>query len=243
MFQIADKINKIKNNIYFAVFRRIGTSHKPIYNISCFLYCLSFERFQSFKAKFFRDLSDGIQYHHHRLPALLVLLLLPAHQCFSSGRHRHPDPGVCSGLPREPVCGLVSALPGEEALSDLFVGAESGSGGRFRAAQRPVFPALPGWRPGLGVWLGCMQAGALPVRCQHVWVHLPHLPDEHGPLAGCNQAFYVPENENQTLPAGSPAGSLGVSVHPGRAGAFLPQVRRKCFFVPLILLHFFNLQS
>lgn len=118
-------------------------------------------------------------------------------------------------------------MPGEEALSDLFVGAESFSGGRFRAAQRPSFPALPGWRPRLGVWLGSMQAGALPVKCKHVRVHLPHLPDEHGPLVGRNKAFSVSENENQALPAGSPAVGVGVSVHPVTADAFLPQVRQK----------------
>lgn len=183
--------------------------------------------FTGVNAKVHRGFSDGIQHHHRRLPALLALLLFSAHQCLSSGRHRHPDPGVCSGLPREPVCGVVSALPGEEALSDMLVGAESGSGRRFRAAQCPSIPAVPGRRPGLGVWLGCVQAGALPVGCEHVCVHLPHLPDEHGPLAGCHQAFHIPENENQTLPAASPAGSLGVSVPPVCAGAFLPQVRRE----------------
>lgn len=178
-------------------------------------------------SRFFRGFSDGIQYDHHRLPALLLLLLFPAHHTLRSGRHRHPDPGVCAGLPREPVCGLVGALPGEETLGDLFVGAESGSGGRFLAARCPFFPALPGWRPGLGVWLGCVQAGALPVKCEHVCVHLPHLPDEHGSLAGRNEAFSVPENENQALPDGSPAGGLDVSVHSVPADAFLPQVRLK----------------
>lgn len=188
--------------------------------------CLSVIRLYQFEAKlrFFRGFHDGIQYHqHHHLPA--VLLWLHSHQ--RPGRHSHPDAGVRAGLPGESVCDLVGVLSREEALSDLFVSAESGSGGRFRAAQRPFFPALPGWRPGLGVWLGSMQAGALPVECEHVRVHLPHLPDEHGPLDGRNEAFSDPENENQALPAGFPAGGLGVSVHPGSADAFLPQVRLK----------------
>lgn len=163
---------------------------------------------------------DGRSYQHHHLPA--VLHLVP--HSLRSDRHRHPDSGVCAGLPWEPVCGLVGAVPGEEAFSDLFVGAESGSGGCICAAQCPFFPPLPDRRAGLGVWLGCMQASALPVQCEHVCVHLPHLPDELGPLAGCNEAFPVPETENQALPASYPAGGLGVSVHPVPADAFLPQV-------------------
>lgn len=118
---------------------------------------------------------------------------------------------------------MVGVLQGEEALSDMLVGAESGCGRCLGAAQRPFLPAVPGWRPGLGVWLGNMQTGALLVQCEHVRVHLPDLSDEYGPLAGRKQAFSVPEDENQTLPAGSPAAGLGVSVSPGVADAFLPQ--------------------
>lgn len=170
---------------------------------------------------------DGPSYQHlHHLPALLVLVPLS----LPSDRHRHPDAGVCAGLPWEPVCGLVGAVPGEEALSDLFVGAESGSGGCFCAAQCPLFPPLPDCTTGLGVWLGCVQASALPVQCEHVCVHLPHLPDELGPLAGRNEAFPVPEIENQALPAGYPAGGLDVSVHPVPADAFLPQVWLKSLY-------------
>lgn len=81
-----------------------------------------------------------------------------------------------------------------------------------------------------------MQAGALPVMCEHVRVYLPHLPDEHGPLAGCNEAVSVPENENQALLAGSPAGGLGASLHSGTADAFLPQVRQNFNFEPVVFL-------
>lgn len=186
---------------------------------------MSVSQFVKTELAFFRRFSDGIQRHRrrHLLPA--PCLLLYAHLCLSPGRHRHPEPGVLAGLPREPVCGLVGTVPGEEALSDLLVGAESLRGRCFRAAQRPVFPALPGRRPGLGVWLGGVQAGALPVEREHVRVHLPHLPDEHGPLVGGDEAFSVPENANQAFPVGPPAGDLDVSLHPVTADAFLPQVR------------------
>lgn len=207
---------------------------------ACLKDCVIFTVVKA-KLRFFRGFPDGIQYDRHR-PKLLLCLLFSADQCLSPGRHRHPDLGVSAGLPREPVCGLDGALPGEEALRDLFAGAESGSGGRFRAAQCPLSPALPGWRPGLGVWHGSMQAAALPVKREHVRVHLPHLPDEHGPLVGRNEAFSVPENENQALPAGSPAGGLGVGVHPVGADAFLPQVRQT-YVISLDLLHFLNLQN
>lgn len=169
--------------------------------------------------RFFSGFHDGFQYHHH----LLHCLILSAHQRLSSGRHRNLDPGVCAGLPWEPVCGLVCVLQSEEEISDLFIGAESGHGGCFCAAQRSSFLAVPGRRPGLGVWLSGMQAGALPVKCEHVRVHLPHLPYEHGPLDGCHKAFCVSENENQAFPVVPPAGSLGDFVHPGTADALLPQ--------------------
>lgn len=120
---------------------------------------------------------------------------------------------------------MVGALQGEEEVGDLLAGAESGRGGRVRAPQRPAFPALPGRRPGMGVWLGGVQAGALPVQREHVRVHLPYLPDEHGPLAGRQEAVPLSENENQTLLTASPAGGLGVGLRPVAADAFLPQVR------------------
>lgn len=187
---------------------------------------MSVSEFVTIELASFGRFLDGIQRHHrhHLLPAPCPLLY--AHLCLRPGRHRHPEPGVLAGLPREPVCGLVGAVPGEEALGDLLAGAESRRGGCFRAAQRPVFSALPGWRPGLGVWLGGVQAGALPVEREHVRVHLPHLPDEHGPLVGGDEAFSVPENADQAFPVGPPAGDLDLSLHPVAADAFLPQVRR-----------------
>lgn len=122
---------------------------------------------------------------------------------------------------------MVGALPREEALGDVSVGVEPGDGRRLRPAERPAFPQIPGWRTGLGVWLSGVQAGALPVKCEHVCVHLPDLPDEHGPLAGCLQAFCVSKNEDQALAPGSLAGSLGLSVSAVTADAILPQVSLK----------------
>lgn len=119
---------------------------------------------------------------------------------------------------------MVGAVPGEEALGDVFAGVESGCGGCSGVAQRPSVPAVPGRRAGMGVWLGGVQAGPLPVEREHVRVHLPHLSDEHGPLAGRHKALYVSEDENQALPAGSPAGGLGAGVRPVVADAILPQV-------------------
>lgn len=182
-----------------------------------------------------RQRHDGIQYHHHHLPAGRPCLLFSV--CLSPDWHHHPHLGICAGLPREPVCGLVGALPGQEALSDLFVGAEPGSGRCLCSAQRPSFSAVPGWRPRLGVWLSSVQTGALPVKCEHVRLHLPHLPDEHGPLAGCHEAFSFPENEDQAFPPGSPACGLGDGVHPVTADAFLPQVRLNFYFVPTCCKH------
>lgn len=89
----------------------------------------------------------------------------------------------------------------------------------------------------MGVRPGCVQAGALPVQREHVCVHLPHLPDEHGPLAGSDKAFPVPENENQAFPPGSAAGDLGVGIHPLLANAFLSQVRLKSYYL-LLSIHF-----
>lgn len=80
-----------------------------------------------------------------------------------------------------------------------------------------------------------MQTCALPVQREHVWVHLPDLPDEHRPLAGGHQAFSVPKNKDQTLPAGSPVGGLDVGIRPVHTNAFLPQVRPK---VSLFLFFF-----
>lgn len=171
------------------------------------------------------------QIHHYgqqHLPNPLIFLLLffySTDQCFSSGRHRHPDPGLRPGLPRESVRGLVSAVPGKEALGDLYPGAESGSGRCFRVAERAVVSALPGRGEGLGVRLGRVQAGALPVQREHVCVHLPDLPNEHGPLAGRCEALSVPENEDQKVPVGLVDGGLDVSVHPLPAHAFLPEVK------------------
>lgn len=194
---------------------------------------------------FFKGVPDGIQHHLHRLPAHPVCPLFSAHLTLSSGRHRHPDPGVRAGLPREPVCGLVGPVSGEETLSDLFVGAQSVTGGCLRAAQRSFFPAILGRRPGLGIRLSGMQAGALPVKCEHVRVHLPHLPDEHRSLAGRYKAFHVTENQNQALPVVSPAGSLGVSIHPVPADAFLPQVSKENIVFPqsTLLIFEFTFQS
>lgn len=124
-------------------------------------------------------------------------------------------------------------MPGKEALGDLYPGAESGSGRCFRVAQRAVVSALPGRGTGLGVRLGRVQTGALPVQREHVCVHLPDLPNEHGPLAGRYEALSVPENEDQTVPAGLADGGLDFSVHPLPAHAFLPEVK---------LHHFFDLQ-
>lgn len=172
------------------------------------------------KPAFLRGLINGIHRKHQRFFAAALQI----HEHLCPGRGRHPVSGVSAGLSRELVCGLVGALPGEEALGDVSVGAEPGDGRRLRPAERPSFPQIPGWRKGLGVWHRGVQAGALPVKCEHVRVHLPDLSDEHGPLAGCLEAFHVSQNEDQALAPGSPAGSLGVSVPAVTADALLPQV-------------------
>lgn len=191
------------------------------------------------------------QIHHYgqlHLPKPLSFPLVFAYstgQRLGSGRHRHPDPGLHPGLPGEPFCGLVGAVSGEEALGDLHPGAESGPGGRFRAPQRAAVTALPGWGAGLGVRVGHLQAAALPVQREHVRVHLPHLPDEHGPLAGRHQALPVPENADQKVPAGLADGSLDFSVRLLPADAFLPQV--KCcpavFLFVRVVVFFYTISS
>lgn len=119
-------------------------------------------------------------------------------------------------------------------------GAESGPGGCVCAAQRAVVPSFPARAEGLGVRFGGVQGGALPVQREHVRVHLPHLPDEHGPLAGRHQALPVPEDEDQTLPAGLADGHLDFSLPLLAANAFLPQVRIQSFrsFADLQLCYF-----
>lgn len=126
---------------------------------------------------------DGAQHHLRPVPGFPATLCPTHPRCLPTSGRGHPVPGLPAGFSRQPVCGLVRAVPGEETLSHLPAGAQPGSGRCLRAAQRSLLFALPGWWPGLGVWDGSLQAGALPVQRQHVRLHLLNLSDEPGPLA------------------------------------------------------------
>lgn len=174
---------------YFKHRYSVLTNLNATYPVSCLSIIFKVKSSsQLLELNIFRSFLNGIQHklHHLHCPS----------DDLSSDWYWHLDPGICTGFSGEPVCGLVGDLPCKEALSDMFVGVESGCCGCSCPAQCTFFPEIPGWRPRLGVWLSSMQADALPIKCEHVRVHLPYLSDEHGPLPCCHKAFCFPENKN-----------------------------------------------
>src|SRR4029434_8857862 len=120
------------------------------------------------------------------------------------------------------VVGAVSCAP---ALRHLPAGVQPGVGRRAGPADRAALSALPdSGRARLGVWHRHVQDRALPLRRQHVHLHLPDHPDERRPLAGHQQALRGTAAAHQAGTTLHHSGVMGAGLLSGTAYAFLPQV-------------------
>ena len=115
-------------------------------------------------------------------------------------------------------------MPDDAAFGDVCAGAESGGSRRPGSAERALVHPLPGRGAGLGAGGGHVQGRSLPVLCEHVCLHLPDLPHERGPLAGCHSALPLPATAYQTGSLEPSAGALEPGLPAGTAHGLLPQV-------------------